>query len=303
MIATDQNGEGQILRLAAQRQLYSAAKTILGWQMFIGGPVAVMSAFLVLADPSWKSIAASWGILVTLCDIFWLTPWQKRLRDSAARIQEAFDCDVFELRWNDIKAGSRPDPELIKEQSDKYRGWASRMPPLTDWYAPIVSDLPMHIGRIACQRTNCLWDSKQRRRYAVGIVVFVALSFALVFGLSLRAGMTMEDFILKVVAPLAPALLLGMRQYSEQMEAAARLDRLKDHAERLWNDALSGQSPEEVTLRSRSLQDEILENRRKSPPVFDWIFKRLRPQYEGQMIFSVAELVTQAKQRGIQKPA
>lgn len=271
--------------------------------MFIGGPVAVMSAFLVLADPSWKSIAASWGILVTLCDIFWLTPWQKRLRDSAARIQEAFDCDVFELRWNDIKAGSRPDPELIKEQSDKYRGWASRMPPLTDWYAPIVSDLPMHIGRIACQRTNCLWDSKQRRRYAVGIVVFVALSFALVFGLSLRAGMTMEDFILKVVAPLAPALLLGMRQYSEQMEAAARLDRLKDHAERLWNDALSGQSPEEVTLRSRSLQDEILENRRKSPPVFDWIFKRLRPQYEGQMIFSVAELVTQAKQRGIQKPA
>ena len=76
---------------------------------------------------------------------------------------------------------------------------------------------------------------------------------------------------------------------------------LKDHAERLWNDALSGRVPEEITLGSRRLQDEILESRRKSPPVFDWMFKRLRPRYEGQMIFGVDELVTQAKQRGMQK--
>jgi hypothetical protein len=297
VITIEQNTEGQLLRLAAQRQLYATAKTVFGWQVFLGGPVAVASAVFVLAYPSLKGFAASWGRLVTLADLFWLTPWQKRLRDSASKIQEAFDCDVLELPWNEVKAGKNPDPELIKEQSDKYSKWAGKMPLLTNWYAPAVNDLPLHIGRIACQRSNCWWDSIQRRRYANCVIAAAVLVFVVVLGLSLGAGFTVEDFVLKVAAPLAPALLLGMRQYSEQMEAAARLDRLREHSERLWKDALSGKSMTEVSKRARSLQDEILESRRKSPFVFDAIYKWLRPGYEAQMNFGVAELVAQAKQK------
>ena len=297
MITIEQNTERQLQRLAAQRQLYATAKTVFGWQVFLGGPVAVASAFLILATPSFKGIAAIWGILVTLADLFLLTPWQKRFRDSAARIQEAFDCDVLELPWNEVKGGKIPDPELIKEQSDKYGKWGGKMPPLTNWYAPAVDDLPFHIGRIVCQRSNCWWDSKQRRLYACCVIAAVSLVFVVVLGLSLGAGFTVEDFVLKVAAPLAPALLLGIRQYSEQMEAAARLDRLKEHSERLWNDALSGKSVTDVSTRARSLQDEILENRRKSPLVFDRLYRRLRPDYEAQMNFGVAELVAQAKQK------
>lgn len=297
MIAIEQNTTRQLQRLSAQRQLYATAKTIFGWQVFFGGPVAVASAFLVLAIPSFKGIGAIWGILVALADLFWLTPWQKRLRDSAAKIQEAFDCDVLELSWNEIKAGKKPDPELIKEQADKYDKWAGEMPPLTNWYAPAVDDLPLHIGRIACQRSNCWWDSRQRRRYACWVIATVSLVFVVVLGLSLKAGFTVEDFVVRVVAPLSPALLLGIRQYSEQIEAAARLDRLKENSERLWNDALSGNSMIDVSTRARSLQDEIFENRQKSPLVFDRIYRRLRPHYEAQMNFGVAELVVQAKQK------
>lgn len=297
MITTEQNSERQLQRLGAQRQIYATAKTVFGWQVFFGGPVAVASAFLVLADPSLKGIVASWGILVILADIVWLTPWQKRLRDCAARIQEAFDCDVLDLPWNEVKAGKYPDPELIKEKSDKYNQWAWKMPPLINWYSPAVDDLPLHIGRIACQRSNCWWDSKQRRLYASCVIAAVILVFTMVIGLSIRAGFTIEDFVLKVAAPLAPALLIGIRQYSEQLEAATRLDRLKEHAERLWKDALSGKSKTEITTRARNLQDEILENRRKSPLVFDGIFKLLRPNYEIQMNFGVSELVEEAKRK------
>jgi SMODS-associating 4TM effector domain len=265
MITTEQNKERQLQRLGAQRQLYATAKNILGWQIILGCPIAVISAILVVANPSLKGFAAGWGILVTLADIFWMTPWQKHLRDSAARIQEAFDCDVLELPWNELKSGKRPDPELIKEQSDKYTKWESRMPPITNWYAPVVGDLPIHVGRIACQRSNCWWDAKQRRRYAVSIITIVVLIFIVVFGLSLGTGLTMEDFVIKVAALLAPALVLGIRQYREQTEAAARLDRLKDHSDSLWKDVLSGKSKTALTTRSRNLQDEILENRRKSP--------------------------------------
>jgi len=99
------------------------------------------------------------------------------------------------------------------------------------------------------------------------------------------------------VAPLAPVLLLGLRQFTEQREAASRLDLLRDHSEQLWSDALAGRSKTELTARARSLQDEIFESRRKNPLVFDAIFKRLRRDYETLMIHGVAEYVSEAKQK------
>jgi len=119
--------------------------------------------------------------------------------------------------------------------------------------------------------------------------------FAVVLGASIHGGLTIEGFVLKVAAPLAPALLLALRQHSEQTEAAARLDKLKDHAETVWKQALARKSKADVTTLSRNLQDEILENRRKSPLVFDRIFKGLRRDYEIQMNHGVAHYVEEAK--------
>lgn len=297
MITSEQNTAKQLQRLSAQRQLYATAKKVFGVQVALCGPGAVLAAFLVIAYPACKGYTALWGIILALADIFWFTPWQMRLRDQAARVQETFDCDVLALPWNDVKAGKRPDPEFIKAQSDKYQVWASKMPPLADWYSPVVGDLPLYIGRLACQRSNCWWDSQQRRRYAGWVIAVVVLIFGVVLGLSLGKGFTIEVFVLKVAAPLAPALLLGIRQFSEQVEAATRLDNLKNHSENLWNDALSGKSEAEITAKSRLLQDEILENRRKSPLVFDGIFKWLRRSYELQMNHGVAEFVAEAKNR------
>lgn len=299
MITVEQNTKKQLQRLGAQRELYSTAKLVFGWQLIFTGPVTVTLVVLSIFHPPLKALAVTWGVILTLTDLFWLTPWQKRLRDSAARIQEAFDCDVLELPWNDLKVGKKPDPELIKEASDKYKRWASDITPIKNWYSPAVAELPIHMGRIACQRSNCWWDSKQRRRYAVSIVAGVTVVFLILFGLSFLSGITLDSFILKVVVPVSPALLLGIRQYTEQTDAATRLDRLKEHADKLWEAALSGKPANEISTGSRNLQDEIFENRKKSPPVFDFIFKRLRPAYEQHMNFGVEELVADAKKRGI----
>ncbi|MBI4809641.1 MAG: hypothetical protein HY799_11925 [Nitrosomonadales bacterium] len=50
-----------------------------------------------------------------------------------------------------------------------------------------------------------------------------------------------------------------------------------------------------MATKSRFLQDEIFENRRKSPFVFDWIFRRLRNAYEDQMNYSAEMLAAEAK--------
>lgn len=93
-----------------------------------------------------------------------------------------------------------------------------------------------------------------------------------------------------------PAFVIAIQQYREHTDAAKRLTRLKDHADKLWKDALSGKSKTALLKESRILQDEILENRRKNPPVLDFIFKRIRPNFEVQMNYAAEELAEQAKQ-------
>ncbi len=296
-IPETQNSERQLQRLAAQRQLYATAKILFGWQVFLSGPITVALALGVFRFPELKSYFAFWGILLSLSDVFWLTPWQKRLRNKAARVQELFDCDVLVLPWNELSAGDRPEPELVREQSDKYARRAASMPPLTNWYGQEVGRLPLHVARLACQRSNCWWDAKQRRRYAVVVIAGVLSIFLAVLGLAMSNGLTIEDFVLKVAAPLSPALLLGIRQFKEQMDAASKLDSLRRHCERLWKDALSNKRAAEITVRARELQNEILENRKRNPLVFDAVFRFLRRNYELQMNHGVAEFVAEAKRK------
>ena len=192
-----------------------------------------------------------------VADLAWLTPWQRRLRTLAAQIQEAFDCDVLELPWNEVKAGKRPIAETVEEAAQRYRATKTSMADVTDWYSPKVNELPIHVARITCQRQNCWWDSEQRRKYALVVITLVLLVTLGVLLASIRQGLTLERFLVGVLLPLFPALLLGYRQFTEQREAATRLDSLREHAERLWADVLSGLSARNATSRARVLQDEI----------------------------------------------
>lgn len=296
-IPETQNEPKQLQRLAAQRHLYSVAKRILGVEVLLGAPIAIAWAMAATNIPRVSSYAAFWGVLVSLSDVLWLNPWQKRLREKAAKIQEVFDCDILQLPWSDIKVGNRPDPELIKEQADKFQKGSSRVSPLHNWYPPIVGELPIQVARVVCQRSNCWWDSKQRRRYAAWVIAGVVFTVVTILGVGLVGGLTIEKFLLAVVAPMAPAIILAIRQCTEQIEAATRIDKLKDHAERLWFGAFSDAADQELLAKSRALQDEIFENRKRSPLVFDWIFRRLRSSYEKQMNHGAVEYAQEAKRK------
>ncbi|MCO5068277.1 MAG: S-4TM family putative pore-forming effector [Kiritimatiellae bacterium] len=297
MISVKQNESRQLERLAAQRNLYAIAKRILVVQIILSGPVAVASALISRAFPSWEATVALWGFLILFADVLWLEPWLDRRRRDAARIQEAFDCDVLELRWNDIKAGSRPDPELIKEQSDCYNSRAHRMPTLRDWYPTEAAALPIYLARLVCQRANCSWDARLRRRYASFVLAALVIVIVLILVLSFEHNYRLQDFLLKVLAPLAPALGLAYRQFTEQSETATRQEELKAHCASVWESALSGDDQQVISERSRHLQDEIFDSRQESPLVFDFVFALLRQSYQGQMDYSASEMVSEARRR------
>lgn len=294
-IARKQNEPRQLRFLAAQRQVYASAKTLMGWQLALSGPFAVAAAMVGIFLPDYRAFAVLAGLSVLVIDAVWLTPRQKKLRESGAKIQERFDCDVLAMEWNSVKCGSAEPPEYVLDQSESYAKWAHRMSPLTDWYPASVDKVQLPLARLICQRSNCWWDANQRRLYSRVVASALLVACLAVFMFALAAKLAVQDMILIVLTPLAPTLRLAHHQWKEHHEAAERLDRLRERTESVWLAALKDPQGDAAARDARLLQDEIYEGRRRNLPVFDLIFKRLRPSHEAQMVHAADELVGQAK--------
>ena len=281
--------------LAAQRELYSSAKRVIGFQMILAGPVAVMATLFGLIYPQLKDYAALLGVTILVLDMVLLNPRQKKLRGQGASVQEAFDTKVLDIEWNDLKVGKRPEPELIQEYALALGKDAQKAEKLKDWYPVAVQQLPVHWGRIVCQRANIWWDSTLRRRYANTLLTcLILLAIALVW-VAFSLGLSFTDFVIKMAIPMAALYKLGVTQFVEHRDAAERLDKLRDHAEKLWAEAISGANLEALKVKSRNLQDEIFDGRKKNPPVFDFIFWMFRDKNQLQMNKGAEVLIQEAK--------
>ncbi len=141
-ISTTQNLLPNIQRLAAQRYLYSCAKCLSTIQALLAGATPVASAVIVVFWTEAQPWAALAGVLVLFLGTLWLDPWEDRLREAAAGMQEDFDCNVLDLRWNEVLAGRRPAAEEIHEAAKKNRPVPQA--PLENWYPTIIDSLPLH---------------------------------------------------------------------------------------------------------------------------------------------------------------
>jgi len=293
-ILSRQNSPENIRLLAAQRSLYSQAKKIAAVQAFLAGLVPVVGAIAVALKPDVDVWAALTGIVVAFVDTAWLDPRQSRLRNLGAKAQEDFDCNVLLLPWNDALAGRHPEPEEIHEAATGHS--PSSAAPLEDWYPRAVSTLPLYQGRLICQRTNCWWDSKLRQRYSNWVVLMMSVLSVCVFVLGLLRGMSLQKFVLAVMAPLLPAALWAAREWQRQRETALESDRLKQYSESLWDRMVRDKVTEpEVSRLARELQDAILVRRRQGAPIFDWVYQRLRRKQEEQMNVGAERMVNEIR--------
>lgn len=297
-IPNDQNTQSQLDRLAAQRYLYAKAKKILGFQLTLTVPIIVILSILVAVCPNLKIWAALYAIFVSILDAAVLDSIQKSIRQEAAKIQELFDCDVLHLEWPTWKIVNPPDAELIHEVISKYKHNDFSYDALLDWYPKAVGELPLHIARIVCQRSNLRFDMSLRRRYSTWIIIAFFIFGVSVSLIGVIGGMTMEKFLLTVMAPILPALLWGIREYKRQMAAVETLNHLKNYTESLWTNVTRSSLPaEQAETKSRHLQDGIFEHRRNSPLIFDWVYELLRSAHEEQMQKGAEELAEEALKR------
>jgi hypothetical protein len=294
-IAEEQNSEKQLDRLAAQRYLYSEAKKVQRLQMVLMVLMPAIGAICVAVlqhASSVKSWVALYGITVSILDISFIDQLRKGKQELAAKIQELFDCDVLDLDWNDLRVGHKPDPESVHEAISHFKKMGGDYAKLQDWYPSIVGQVPMYFARLICQRATCRWDSQLRLRYCT-YAKYILFTFAIIIlSVSFIGGLTLQKFVLAVVAPVFPIFLFGIRDYKHQMETAEASLRQKEYVDSLWLDLKKHRcTQQEAETASRKLQDAIFDRRRGSQPVFDRVYEKLRNAHEEQMIKGAEQLV------------
>ncbi len=294
-IPLKQNENNNLSLVRARRRIYETVKTYQGAVVLTTLALPLASLAAAAWMPEARAYVAAGALLFAMCEVIFLDRWSKKQMKCAAKLQEQFDCDVLEMRPNEFLVGARVDPEEVYELSAQELD-AKGERELRDWYPVAVGEVPMHVGRILCQRENLLYDGNVRKTYSrVLRAALVAIVCSLTL-YSLLAGLSVEALLLTVLAPALPIVNWTLREFFRQRDTVETLVRLKAESEKLWKSALAGMPVAEAGERSRELQDALFNHRVASPLVFDFLYRFRRNALEAQMNAGAVQLVREFRQ-------
>lgn len=281
--------------LAAASRIYGRAKLLMAVQVTLTVPAALFSALLMAWQPTWKVWLTFFSITVTLLDALCLTRALARFKKRGAVVQQMFDCAVFDLPWRTLRCGPRVDSEdILADAHDQFRNPKARNG-LPDWYPPSVKSLPLSLARLICQRASLWWDLRQRDRVRGALTAILSVLAIAIFLIALVRGDTVQQMILTVYVPLAPAIVWILREIIAQRDAIQADERGLAAVEALWKQAMERRLDDvEALNQSQIVQDALFDNRSRSPLVFDWVYHLLRKRKQQQMEFKAEEMVKEA---------
>ncbi|GHT37968.1 hypothetical protein FACS189435_4120 [Bacteroidia bacterium] len=290
-IVTRENKALCIAKLAAQRQIYSNAKILFGVQTFISVMLLALLSFaqLILPTIDFTLIIATVSILAVFTDDF-LERRINKLKESATKIQELFDTYVLNIKWNSILCQDKPEYDDICDYFTKYNQ-KHDLAELHDWYETEIETIPENKGVIICQKTNCNYDSKIRKKYNSVILTIGIITIILILLFTIFSDVTLSKIMLTVFFPALPIIQWTYKNIMANKESIAIIERLRSLVNSAWEDIREGQTIADD--RIRQIQDSIFLNRKGNPLVFDFIYNKLRNKLETQIHYTVSQLINE----------
>jgi SMODS-associating 4TM effector domain len=295
-IPSRQNAPRILNLLRARRRLYQKAKRCQGAVALITLSLPIVGLAVATFLPEARAYVAAAALIFGVCEVIVLDRWNKALLKCAAKLQEEVDCDVLDMRSNEFLVGPWVDPEEVHGlATPDLNDEGERQ--LRDWYPVDFGRVPIHVGRILCQRENLLYDGNVRKSYGRLLGFGLIALFVGLLTYSIAAHLSVEAFILTVMAPATPAFNWALREFFRQRDTVQTLERLKSESEKLWRQGVDGASGQESAERSRELQDAIYNHRVSSPLVFDFLYRFRRDALESQMKAGAKHLVAEFLKR------
>lgn len=185
-----QNEKKSIMMLAAQRQLYKNAKLKNIIYSFFLLVVPVLFAIASTYFFQLKNLITDFNyLIIIICSLLGRIIEKSIEEDKklAALIQQKFDLYIYNMLWNKRIYGQDRDvkheialysKKILKNQSEKNE--------LSNWYT-IGSSYKNSIESIlSCQKENCCWDIKLRKRFKIlsviiGVILIIIIIIISVF--------------------------------------------------------------------------------------------------------------------------
>lgn len=290
-----QNEQGNIELLAAQRELYSSAKRLYILQLCGNVLFPVIIAVTSLIYSEIVIYGAMYGIGFFAIDVFILFPAMVKRKTKAAKAQERFDCTVLGIANSPLEITDDITDKEIQINYDRHKRNASDIETLQNWYPAEIGTLnDMSVARLICQRTNCWWDSKLRRRF-IRLIIFLLIAVPLIVIVIGILKDFKRDEIILALSTLIPFAMFLNRELFEQIEANKRLERLDSFIKQTLKDLKENTLKISLNSLSRDIQDEIFEHRSKSPLVLDAVYKWFRTMDNKEMEKMALALIADMK--------
>jgi uncharacterized membrane protein (GlpM family) len=219
---------------------------------------------------------ALYGILLAIIDIVLFNYLIGMYRTDAAKIQEEFDCSVYDLEWDNISVGKKVVPEVINKFASRYVH-DDRFP-LTDWYPQEIENLSHLNSILVCQKTNLYYDSSLRLKYKATGIIVACITFIILIIVSLSSNLTLRNFFIQVLLPFLPVFVLTMKiivDHTKSIKASRELHQTINSYFDLHN------LPSYNELRK--IQDKIYCHRKDSPLIPDFFYNKKREGLENEM--------------------
>jgi len=313
-----ENNQENLMKLAAQNHLYSKAKIILGIQIITQVvlvvsiallPIFITDSFLTyhgIKKAHFTLTTVGLSLILVAVDLIVLVPIINKDRELAASIQEDFDCEVLSIPWNDVKV-DKADGEIISSNANDYikskfsktdiraHNYRTALDGFRDWYSPkSIESLPLEVGRIICQRTNCWWDSYLRNKFRRDILICSSGIFFLLLLIGVIREMSVPNIIINVVSPFLPVLTFTVVQCREHTNSIKCTERLKVKADEYWEKVIS--NPTNLILLddlARKLQNEVFDCRKSSPLIFDWYYNKYKSEQQRDTDYKAQTMIDQ----------
>jgi hypothetical protein len=276
-----QNLPDSIDKLAAQNQLYSDAKKQLG--LFLIMSVVVILVLNLLMKPmmieDWLGLGkmyditnciAIYALALSIYEILFLKGYVQSRKEKAAKIQEDFDCTVYNLNWNSLLCGERICASEIDKYSRKYESKGKSRDRFIDWYTPEINQVSGNKQILLCQKENLGWDVAQRKSYMKFMVIVMLLTLTLSLVSALLTEVSVNILILSVIIPTWPIFSFTIQNIIDNKAAISDKTNLKSATE------VVERSQQPSIKYTRQIQDLIYLNRRNNNLIFDWYYNFYR---------------------------
>ncbi len=276
-----QNNDGNLKYLKASSVLYTKAKRAFNIQILLTVIITVIFSFLKLIPEEkltfdLNACIGIGSIIIAFADILFFNVYVSGLRTSGAKAQEMFDCSIYDLYWNVINSGSKPENHVIYGSASEYI--SNPKAPILNWYDIDFQGLSKERSILLCQETNLFYDGRLREHFKMANILVCVFIVSLSLITAIIVDIKVRSYITVVLLPILPMLIVTAKIITENKKSLTISTDLKKIVLQL-----KSRSQDPTMEELRGIQDKIFCNRKDSSLVPNWYYKWRRNILEKEM--------------------